>query len=207
MPEVTLMLKQVEERLSHHQPRIVGTQLPEAAVLIPITDSPEPELVFTRRATHMSTHSGEVAFPGGKRDPSDKDLIDTALRESYEEVGLPMEKVRVIGQTGSVVSRFGLEVTPIIGIIDANTPLKANMDELDRIFKVPVRYFLDESHITFNHWKLKDQDYMMPSFYYQDYLIWGLTAVMLVEFLNITLDADIALDAPQFHSHYLRQRA
>ncbi|MGB0361278.1 MAG: CoA pyrophosphatase [Endozoicomonas sp.] len=200
------MLEQVEQRLTYHQSRKIGAQLTEAAVLIPITDSHEPELVFTRRAPHMNTHSGEVAFPGGKRDYSDTSLIHTALRESFEEIGLPFDKVRVIGQTGSVISRFGLEVTPVVGIINVATPLKANVNELDRIFKVPINYFLNNDHITFSHWKLKNQDYMMPSFYYQDYLIWGLTAVILVEFLNITLDANIPLNAPHFHSHYLQQQ-
>lgn len=201
------MLDQVENRLLNHQPRIINAQLPEAAVLIPITDAREPELVFTRRATHMNTHSGEVAFPGGKRDPSDNDLVATALRESFEEIALPPENVRVIGQTGSVISSFGIEVTPIVGIIEADTQLSANMAELDRIFKVPLRYFLDEKHLTFNHWKMRNKDYRMPSFYYGEYLIWGLTAVMLVEFLNITLDAKIPLDAPQFSSRYLKRQA
>ncbi|MGO0306622.1 CoA pyrophosphatase [Endozoicomonas acroporae] len=201
-----MMLNQVEERLLNHQPRTINAQLPEAAVLIPITNAPEPELVFTRRAPHMSTHSGEVAFPGGKRDLSDRDLVHTALRESFEEIALPPEAVRIIGQTGSVVSRFGLEVTPIVGIIAADTPLRANMAELDRIFKVPLSYFLDKDNLTFNHWKLRNQDYMMPSFYYEEYLIWGLTAVMLVEFLNITLDADISLNAPHFNSHFPRHK-
>ncbi len=202
-----MMLKQVEERLQNYQPRKVDAQLPEAAVLIPITNASEPELVFTRRATHMNTHSGEVAFPGGKRDPSDRDLIHTALRESYEEVALPPETVRIIGQTGSVISRFGLEVTPIVGIIEADIPLRANMAELDRIFKVPLSYFLEKENLSFNHWKMRNQDYMMPSFYYGEYLIWGLTAVMLVEFLNITLDTDIPLNAPHFSSQHIKRQA
>lgn len=202
-----MMLNLVEERLQKHQPRTIDAQLPEAAVLIPITNASEPELVFTRRATHMTTHSGEVAFPGGKRDPSDRDLVHTALRESFEEIALPPEAVRIIGQTGSVVSRFGLEVTPVIGIIEADTPLRANMAELDRIFKVPLSYFLDKKNLTFNHWKMRNQDYMMPSFYYGEYLIWGLTAVMLVEFLNVTLDTDIPLHAPHFSSHHKKQQA
>lgn len=201
------MLNQVEERLQNYQPRTIDAQLPEAAVLIPITNASEPELVFTRRATHMSTHSGEVAFPGGKRDPSDKDLVHTALRESFEEIALPPETVRIIGQTGSVISRFGLEVTPIVGIIEADTPLRANMAELDRIFKVPLSYFLDKENLTFNHWKMRNQDYMMPSFYYGEYLIWGLTAVMLVEFLNITLDTEIPLNVPHFSSHHMKRQA
>lgn len=202
-----MMLNQVEQRLQNYWPRRINAQLPEAAVLIPITNAMEPELVFTRRATHMTTHSGEVAFPGGKRDPSDPDLIHTALRESMEEVALPPEAVKIIGQTGSVISRFGLEVTPIVGIIGADTPLTANMAELDRIFKVPVSYFLQKENLTFNHWKMRNKDYMIPSFYYGEYLIWGLTAVMLVEFLNITLDADIPLNAPHFSSHHMTQQA
>ncbi len=202
-----MMLNQVEERLQNYQPRTINAQLPEAAVLISITNASEPELVFTRRATHMSTHSGEVAFPGGKRDPSDRDLIHTALRESFEEIALPPETVRIIGQTGSVISRFGLEVTPIVGVIEADTPLRANMAELDRIFKVPLSYFLDKENLTFNHWKMRNQDYMMPSFYYGEYLIWGLTAVMLVEFLNITLDTEIPLNVPHFSSHHMKRQA
>ncbi|USE34541.1 CoA pyrophosphatase [Endozoicomonas sp. SCSIO W0465] len=205
--EVAMMLNQVEERLKDYQPRKIDTQLPEAAVLIPITNTPEPELVFTRRATHMSTHSGEVAFPGGKRDPSDSDLIHTALRESLEEINLPPENVRIIGQTGSVISRFGLEVTPVVGIMEAHSPLRPNMAELDRIFRVPLSYFLEKENLTFNHWKMRNQDYKMPSFYYGEYLIWGLTAVMLVEFLNITLDAGIPLNAPHFNRHFTLQKA
>lgn len=200
-----MMLNQVKERLQNYQPRTIGAQLPEAAVLIPITNASESELVFTRRASHMSTHGGEVAFPGGKRDPSDSDLIHTALRESFEEIALPPEAVRIIGQTGSIISRFGLKVTPIVGIIEADTPLRANMAELDRIFKVPLSYFLDKKNLAFNHWKMRNHDYIMPSFYYGEYLIWGLTAVILVEFLNITLDTKIPLSAPHFSHHTKRQ--
>lgn len=201
--EVTVMLDQVEQRLYEHQPRILNAQLPEAAVLIPITNDPEPHLIFTRRASHMNTHSGEVAFPGGKRDLEDESLVATALRESYEEIALPQHKVRVLGRTGSIISRFGLEVTPIVGIVESQTPLKANTAELDRIFQVPVSFFLDKKHVHYDHWKIRHQDYRMPSFVYGEYRIWGLTAVMLIEFLNITLDADIPLDAPHFSQRYL----
>ena len=200
------MLDQVRNRLYDHQPRALNTQLPEAAVLIPITNAVEPELVFTRRAPHMTTHSGEVAFPGGKRDPVDADLEATALRESFEEIGLSPNTVNVIGRTGSVISRFGLEVTPIVGIIQHDTQFTANTAELDRIFKVPLSYFLDKENVMFNRWKMCKKDYHMPSFSFNEYLIWGLTAVMLVEFLNITLDAQIPLDAPQFTIQHLHRQ-
>ena len=197
-----MILDQVQKRLKNHRPRTISAQLPEAAVLIPLTDASEPELIFTRRAAHMNTHSGEVAFPGGKRDRADQSLVHTALRESYEEMALPPEQVTVIGQGGAVVSRFGLKVTPVVGIIAAGTPLKANTAELDRIFSVPLSYFLEAKNLTFSRVKRGNEPIQRPSFRYNEYLIWGLTAIILIEFLNTTVDAGIALQADFIESHY-----
>ncbi len=200
-----VMLRQVADRLKRHQPRIINAPIPKAAVLIPVTDQEYPEIIFTRRSSHMTTHSGEVAFPGGKQDESDDSLQSTALRESFEEIGLPSDKVQIIGQCGAVISRFGIEVTPFVGILPFDTPLKANVAELDRIFRVPVHLFLDKKQWRFDTWHFNNRDYQMPAFQYGEYLIWGLTAIMLVEFLNTTCDAGIPLEAPQFTDHYLKQ--
>ena len=199
------MLTQVQQRLHDYSPRVIDVPLPKAAVLIPVTNHPTPELILTRRASHMSTHSGEVAFPGGKQDDTDNSLTETALRESQEEIGLMPEQVQVIGQTGTVISRFGIEVTPIVGIVEASAELTANAAELDRIFRVPVHFFLDKANLEYDSWKDQGQIYAMPRFQYQEYKIWGLTAMMLAEFLNITLDADIAMDSPDLSRHFLKR--
>lgn len=93
------MLDELLHRVSNHTPHDLQAdqRFPEAAVLVPITRSDEPELVLTLRASGLSTHGGEVAFPGGRRDPEDPDLIFTALREAEEEIGLPPGLVEVIG--------------------------------------------------------------------------------------------------------------
>ena len=197
-----MILDQVQNRLKNHRPRTISARLPEAAVLIPLTDASEPELIFTRRAAHMNTHSGEVAFPGGKRDFADQSLVQTALRESYEEMALPPEQVTVIGQGDAVVSRFGLKVTPVVGIIAAGTPLTANTAELDRIFSVPLSYFLDAKNLTFSPLKTGNEPIELPSFRYNEFLIWGLTAIILTEFLNTTVDAGIALQAEFIERHF-----
>ena len=199
------MLAQLEHRLRNHQPRTINAMLPKAAVLIPVTDHCIPELIFTRRASHMSTHSGEVAFPGGKKDHSDLNLVDTALRETEEEIGLARHNIRVLGKTGAIISRYGLEVTPVVGVVNRHAPLSANPDELDRIFQVPVDYFLDQENLLYDQLKLRERIYQMPSFWYEDYRIWGLTAIMLVEFLNVTMDAGIPLNAPQFSASFAQQ--
>src|SRR3990167_8573388 len=85
---------------------------PEAAGLVPIARSDEPEVVLTLRASGLSPHGGEVAFPGGRRDPEDADLIRTALREAQEEIGLAPGLVEVVGPLSTLVSRHGIQVTP-----------------------------------------------------------------------------------------------
>lgn len=200
------MLKQIAQKLLQHQPRCFYSQRPQAAVLIPLTDEPCPKIIFTRRAVHLSTHGGEVAFPGGKQEADDPSLEITALRESHEEINLPPEAVNILGRTGSVISRFGLEVTPFVGLIPADTRLEPNQDELDIIFRVPLVFFLDSDNLHIDPVKTAWGEYPMPAYQYEDHRIWGLTALILVEFLNITLDARIPLQAPQLTQDVKDQR-
>ena len=85
------MLEALRQRLQAHQPLATDHQLPRAAVLIALIDRPEPTLLLTRRASHLSQHPGQVAFPGGKAEPDDSNLLATALREAEEEVALPSQ--------------------------------------------------------------------------------------------------------------------
>ncbi len=199
------MLAQLQQRLSSHTPRVFNSHLPKAAVLIPVTNDPEPALIFTRRASHMNIHRGEVAFPGGKEDDTDTSLINTALRESEEEIGLDPEQVQILGMTGNVISRFGLEVTPVVGIVEADAGLTPNTEELDRIFRVPLSFFLVQSNLQYDQLNHNGKDYAIPCFQYQEYRIWGLTAMMLAEFLNVTLDANIEMDSPDLSRYFASQ--
>ncbi len=111
-----------------------------AAVLIPIVDGPEPSVILTRRAARMDSHAGEVAWPGGKHDPEDGSLETTALRESHEEIGLLPERVTIVTELRPFISKYGLLVTPYVGLVEANVQLKANPAELDSIFQVPLSW-------------------------------------------------------------------
>jgi 8-oxo-dGTP pyrophosphatase MutT (NUDIX family) len=184
------LLKQLINSVQQHQARTIDQpSLAQAGVLIAITDEAEPHLILTRRADHLNTHSGEVAFAGGKRDETDPDIVFTALREAHEEIDLAAEDVTVIGQLDQVVSRFGYVVTPIVGLIPADMTFTANLDELDAVFKVPLRFFLEtEPHDYFEQGSIS-----IPSFHYDGFRIWGLTAMMITEMVNNHLDADIAI--------------
>lgn len=113
------MLDKILHRVRAYSPHLLEPEdrLPEAAVLMPITRSESPELVLTLRAAGLSTHGGEVAFPGGRRDPEDRDLLHTALREAEEEVGLAPGMVEVVGPLSSLVSVHGIHVTPYVGLV------------------------------------------------------------------------------------------
>ncbi|MCL6272010.1 CoA pyrophosphatase [Sansalvadorimonas sp. 2012CJ34-2] len=192
------MLINIRQQLSSHTPRRLDVEAPEAAVLIALTrHERDPEIVFTRRCGHLNTHGGEVAFPGGKRDPEDKSLLQTALRESHEEIGLPTSQVDFLGTTGDVISRFGIKVTPYVGVIDPDVELVANPHELDRIFRVPVSFFLESGSVRTDKLSYRHMTFHVPAWQFGEYQIWGLTAIMLVEFLNISLGANIPLDVPQ----------
>jgi 8-oxo-dGTP pyrophosphatase MutT (NUDIX family) len=184
------LLKQLISSVQQHDARIINQpSLLQAGVLIAITDELDPHLILTRRADHLNTHSGEVAFAGGKRDDTDPDIVFTALREAHEEIDLAAKDVRVIGQLDQVVSRFGYVVTPVVGIIPADLTFTANLDELDAVFKVPLRFFLEtEPHDYFER-----GSFSIPSFHYDGFRIWGLTAMMITEMVNNHLDGNIAI--------------
>lgn len=170
------------------------TQTP-AAVLLAITDNADnPQVILTRRSQHLSTHKGQVAFPGGKAESFDKDPEATALREAHEEIGLDPVSVQVVGQMGQVLSRQGFVVTPIVGVVPEHqiTGLVPNLDELDRIFTVPISFLVNNSPVM-DEISISEGVQQVPSFYYEDYRIWGMTAFILAEFVNLVYDARIDL--------------
>lgn len=168
--------------------------LPEAAVLMPFTNCARPELILTVRSAGMPTHAGEVAFPGGKRDLTDSDLLRTALRESNEEVGLIPHEVEVLGQLSPVASRFGLKVTPFVGIVPENVALLAEEREIDQIFRVPLDFFLDTRPEMSSPIDFYGKRFRIPTYHFEGKRIWGLTAFMILDLLNNVFDTDIVFE-------------
>lgn len=200
------MLDDLLRRMQSYRPLtlpIVG-RLPQAAVLLPITRSAEPGLVLTLRASGMSTHSGEVAFPGGRRDPEDLDLIATALREAQEEIGLPSGLVEVLGPLSTLVSRHGIEVTPYVGLVPDYVDYQANDAEIASVFTVPLAFFRDDPREMTHRIDYLGKSWYVPSYRYGEYQIWGLTAIMVVELVNLLYDAGIEMDRPSAAFTHLR---
>ncbi len=194
------MITQLRHRLARHRPLRLRSGEGKAGVLVAITDNPDnPEVILTRRAAHLSSHSGEVAFPGGKHDETDPDLLFTALREAEEEIGLPPHRVEVLGSLGQVLSKHRLQVTPWVGLVPAQLELQANPEELDAVFRVPISFFLDQRAFRTHSIRSAGVVRQVPAWNYDGYVIWGLTAYVLVELLNLGFDAGIEIQARPEH--------
>ncbi len=170
-----------------------------AAVLIPIvmrgTHASGPTVLLTQRAAHLSTHSGQIAFPGGKVDPEDIDRRSTALREAQEEVGLDPRHVQIIGEMPVYITGTSFLVTPVIGLVSPEVVLTPNADEVADVFEVPLAFLMNPTHHRLHavDWQGgQRQWFSMP---YQESrvtpdgqvalverFIWGATAAMLRNF-------------------------
>ena len=191
------MIRTIREKMNRYRPRLLPLDLPEAAVLMPFTEQPDPELILTVRAAAMPTHAGEVAFPGGKRDQQDRNLLETALRESEEEVGLASELVEVLGPLSPIPSRYGMKVTPFVGVVDPHVVLDADSREIRSIFRVPWSFFLETEPELSSPIDFHGRQFRIPSYWYDDKRIWGLTAFMIAELLNHAFDAGIEFEVHQ----------
>ena len=170
--------------------------LPKAAVLLAITAEEEPELIYTLRSNKVSSHKGEVAFPGGREEEGDLSLADTALREAEEEIGLDRNLVEILGSLDTTVSRYGISVTPYVGIIPPNPNLNESSSEIESYFRVPISYLANDIRHRNDKVTEGGETFYMPAYKYNEYIIWGLTAMITVNFLRLGLDKEIDLSIP-----------
>jgi 8-oxo-dGTP pyrophosphatase MutT (NUDIX family) len=168
------------------EPRFTNRTTAEAAVLVPIVMRERPTVLLTQRTAHLSTHSGQVAFPGGKRDDTDADPADTALREAHEEIGLERALAEVIGDMPVYKTGTMFVITPVIALVRPDYRLALNAHEVDDAFEVPLDFLMNPSHhrrhaLEFSG--VRREWFSMP---YVDggkeRFIWGATAAMLRNF-------------------------
>jgi len=151
-----------------------------AAVLIAVTNRAEPGVLLTQRTGDLRTHAGQVAFPGGRIDPSDAGAIDAALREAAEEIALPPRSAEVVATLDRYHTVTGFEVTPVLATIPADLPLVANPREVDAIFEVPLAFLLNvANHGRGSRWH-DGRERHYYELVFDERRIWGATAAMIV---------------------------
>jgi 8-oxo-dGTP pyrophosphatase MutT (NUDIX family) len=151
-----------------------------AAVLVPIVHGQSPGILLTRRTAHLSSHAGQVAFPGGRIDPGDASPEAAALREAEEEIGLSPRDVELLGRLPDYVTGTGFRVTPVLGLLRGMPELHPSPDEVDAVFQLPLSVLLDpaaprrrRAHFR-GRWR---EFWVWP---HPEHYIWGATAAILV---------------------------
>lgn len=175
-----LQLAESEHNYQHPSP------MRSAAVLIALVESDNGEglqVLLTKRASHLKHHPSQISFPGGKVEKEDNSLIDTALRETFEEIGLSSDAITVAGQLPPYQTISGFQVTPIIAIVAKSQTYLIDINEVTEVFQVPLQHFLttDNHHIVIAHKGGKQHNvHFLP---YKHYNIWGATAVMIKDLI------------------------
>jgi 8-oxo-dGTP pyrophosphatase MutT (NUDIX family) len=166
--------------------KFADRQPARASVLVPVVMRERPMVLLTERTTHLSTHSGQVAFPGGKRDDTDVDDADTALREAHEEIGLPRELVEVIGTMPTYTTGTQFIITPVVALVQSDYPLALNAFEVADAFEVPLDFLMNPAHHRRHRFDWAGATREWFSMPYMDgtteRFIWGATAAMLRNF-------------------------
>jgi 8-oxo-dGTP pyrophosphatase MutT (NUDIX family) len=157
-----------------------------AAVLVPLFKKGEDcHILFTKRTDQVKYHKGEISFPGGVYDKGDPDLERTALREAFEEIGLKGNDVQIIGVLDDIVTVTEFIVTPIVGLFPYSYPFKVSEVEIEELIEVPLSYLLDEECFGERVIVRGDRKEVVYSYQYGNHIIWGATARILKQFLDL----------------------
>ncbi|WP_391087232.1 CoA pyrophosphatase [Vibrio sp. NH-UV-68] len=163
-------------RVAHLQP----SKLRKASVLIGFVERDNGlHVLFTRRAIHLKHHPGQVSFPGGKYELSDGDLATTALRETYEEVGISQDKIQILGQLPELVTVSKFTVTPFVAFIASDYQTKIDHNEVDQVFEVPANVVLDTQKLHSEQFLINNYFHRVFGLSYQNHFIWGMTAQII----------------------------
>ena len=158
-----------------------GDPFRPAAVIVPIVERIEPSVLFTRRTEHLSSHAGQVCFPGGRLHRDDETLVATALRELQEETGIAGESIEVAGFLDPYYTlNTGFTILPVVGFLRPDFALSVNTHEVAEVFEVPLDFLLDQGNHALKH---VERGGVMREFYaitYGSHTIWGATAAMVV---------------------------
>ncbi len=186
------MIEAIERRLNGYAPALIeDPSLARAAVLLPLYDTGgEPHVLFTVRSELVEHHKGQISFPGGAHEADDRDLAHTAVRETWEEIGVAMDHVRILGQLDEMITISNFLVRPFVGEITQAGPYPFAHSEVEvaKILEVPLAHLRDEANVLVEPRMYQGREILAYSYVFRQHVIWGATARMLKQFLDLVED-------------------
>lgn len=188
------MIARLEARLAQAQPQVRAEwEARPAAVLVPLfSKDGEWHVVLTQRTHTLSSHQGQVAFPGGRIESEDASPLAAALREAEEEIGLRPADVRVVGELDQLLTVTQWRISPVVGVIPWPYAFTPNPAELSAVFDVPLNFLRDPANLVTETRQPQQPGPVIPVYhwYYQGYDIWGASARILLNLLALMADGD-----------------
>ena len=172
---------QITSRLSQSPAQLPVAAPKPAAVLIPIVAAPDAQVVLTQRTEHLSSHAGQICFPGGRQHSADADLVTTALREAEEEIGLDPRRVEIAGFLEPYATVTGFTVLPVVGLVQGAVSFAPHAGEVAEIFQVPLAFLLDPANAELARVERDGRTRETFVFHYGERRIWGATAAIIVQ--------------------------
>jgi 8-oxo-dGTP pyrophosphatase MutT (NUDIX family) len=187
-----MVVEKIASILSSRAPQTLALQGQRpAAVLVAIQERHDGDyLVLTKRADGLPTHQGQIAFPGGKVDATDAGAVEAALRESYEEIGMPPDCVRILGQLDQVTAGYDFVVTPVVAVIPSDCAFRIDLTETAAVASIPIKTLMEPGNFIVD-------DHLSPGgnpsyhFYVNGWDVWGVTARIIVQFLELVYDFQV----------------
>jgi 8-oxo-dGTP pyrophosphatase MutT (NUDIX family) len=179
----------IKDRLEQHQHKIhkyADVPYRDAAVLIPLFFfDGHAHVLFTKRTDKVEHHKGQISFPGGMKDKTDHNLLDTALRESWEEMGIKRQDVTLLGRSDTFLTNTNFMVTPFVGYYPYPYDYVVNSGEISKVIEVPLAHLLDPEIFEKKTWERDGYMWRVHFYHYQNEQIWGVTGFLLSNFLDI----------------------
>jgi len=181
--------KAIKEVLSGRSHRLIrDPRFRPSAVLIPIYRGDDGyHIIFNQRTDKVAHHKGQICFPGGMQDERDLNLEETALREAQEEIGIAPADVRVLGRLDDITTVTYFVISPFVGVIPHPYPFRVNSTEIAKFIDIPIDPFLVRHDFWEEHWIWEESKYPVYFFRYMDEIIWGATAKIFRQFLELAL--------------------
>jgi len=180
-------IDQIRKMLSSRERKVIDNlSFARAAVLVPLYKKGEDcHLLFTKRTDKVKYHKGEISFPGGVFDEGDFELEKTALREAFEEVGLKEKDVQIIGVLDDIVTITEFIITPFVGLFPYPYFFKVSEIEIAELIEIPLSFFIKGDCYSKQVVFRMDREEMVDAFQYKNHIIWGATARILKQFLDL----------------------
>ena len=184
--------QQIRTTLARHSKSMASEEkFTPSAVLIPIFyKNGEPHLLLTLRTETVASHKGQISFPGGTREKGDRDLLATALRETFEEVGIRPEDVEVLGELDDLLAVTNFVVTPFVGVFPYPYDFRVSYDEIAELIEIPLSFFIDPRNRRAEERLYRGRKATVYFYDYGKYTVWGVTARILKGFVDLCMPSE-----------------